>query len=60
MMSLMLDRDIVETCFLPNKKTETLKATNHKNKETRNGEKPTCQKEGYTGDILSIVKIAEY
>ena len=32
-------------------KTETLKATNHKNKETRNGEKPTCQKEGYTGDI---------
>ena len=44
----------------PYKKTETLKATNHKNKETRNGEKPTCQKEGYTGDILSIVKIAEY
>lgn len=35
----------------PYKKTETLKATNHKNKETRNGEKPTCQKEGYTGDI---------
>ena len=34
----------------PYKKTETLKATNHKNKETRNGEKPTCQKEGYTGD----------
>lgn len=33
------------------KKTETLKATNHKNKETRNGEKTTCQKEGYTGDI---------
>ena len=30
---------------------ETLKATNHKNKETRNAEKPTCQKEGYTGDI---------
>lgn len=35
----------------PYKKTETLKATNHKNKETRNAEKPTCQKEGYTGDI---------
>ena len=35
----------------PYKKTETLKATNHKNKETRNGEKTTCQKEGYTGDI---------
>ena len=35
----------------PYKKTETLKATNHKNKETRNGEKPTCQKECYTGDI---------
>lgn len=35
----------------PYKKTEALKATNHKNKETRNAEKPTCQKEGYTGDI---------
>ena len=35
----------------PYKKTKTLKATNHKNKETRNAEKPTCQKEGYTGDI---------
>ena len=35
----------------PYKKTETLKATNHKNKETRNYKKPTCQEEGYTGDI---------
>ena len=35
----------------PYKKTKTLKATNHKNKETRNAEKPTCQKEGYTGDV---------
>lgn len=33
------------------KKTESLKATGHKNKETRNAKKPTCQKEGYTGDI---------
>ena len=34
----------------PYKKTETLKATGHKNKETRNYKKPTCQEEGYTGD----------
>ena len=33
------------------KKTETLKATNHKNKETKNYKKPTCQEEGYTGDV---------
>ena len=35
----------------PYKKTESLKATGHKNKETRNYKKPTCQEEGYTGDI---------
>ena len=35
----------------PYKKTESLKATGHKNKETRNYKKPTCQAEGYTGDI---------
>ena len=35
----------------PYKKTETLEATGHKNKETRNYKKPTCQEEGYTGDI---------
>ena len=35
----------------PYKKTESLKATSHKNKETRNYKKPTCQAEGYTGDI---------
>lgn len=35
----------------PYKKTETLKATNHKNKETKNYKKPTCQEEGYTGDV---------
>ena len=35
----------------PYKKTEFLKATGHKNKETRNYKKPTCQEEGYTGDI---------
>ena len=35
----------------PYKKTESLKATGHKNKETKNYKKPTCQKEGYTGDI---------
>ena len=35
----------------PYKKTETLDATGHKNKETRNYKKPTCQEEGYTGDI---------
>ena len=34
----------------PYKKTESLKATGHKNKETRNYKKPTCQEEGYTGD----------
>lgn len=35
----------------PYKKTESLKVTGHKNKETRNYKKPTCQEEGYTGDI---------
>ena len=35
----------------PYKKTESLKAIGHKNKETRNYKKPTCQEEGYTGDI---------
>lgn len=35
----------------PYKKTESLKATGHKNKETRKYIKPTCQAEGYTGDI---------
>ena len=35
----------------PYKKTKTLKATNHKNKETKNYKKPTCQEEGYTGDV---------
>ena len=35
----------------PYKKTESLKATGHKNKETRKYKKPTCQAEGYTGDI---------
>ncbi len=35
----------------PYKKTETLQATGHKNKETRNYKKPTCKEEGYTGDI---------
>ena len=35
----------------PYKKTESLKATSHKNKEPRNYKKPTCQAEGYTGDI---------
>ena len=35
----------------PYKKTESLKATGHKNKETRNYKKPTCQEEGYTGDV---------
>lgn len=35
----------------PYKKKETLKATNHKNKETKNYKKPTCQEEGYTGDV---------
>lgn len=35
----------------PYKKTEFLKATGHKNKEIRNYKKPTCQEEGYTGDI---------
>ena len=35
----------------PYKKTESLKATGHKTKETRNYKKPTCQAEGYTGDI---------
>lgn len=34
----------------PYKKTESLKATGHKNKETRNYKKPTCKYEGYTGD----------
>lgn len=34
----------------PYKKTETLEATGHKNKETRNYKKPTCKEEGYTGD----------
>ena len=35
----------------PYKTTETLVATGHKNKETRNAKKPTCKEEGYTGDI---------
>ena len=35
----------------PYKKTEPLKATGHKNKETRNAKKPTCKEEGYTGDV---------
>ena len=35
----------------PYKKTEILDATGHKNKETRNYKKTTCQEEGYTGDI---------
>ena len=33
------------------KKTDPLKATGHKNKETRNAKKPTCKEEGYTGDV---------
>ena len=33
------------------KKTEPLTATGHKNKETRNGKKPTCKEDGYTGDV---------
>lgn len=35
----------------PYKKAEILQATGHKNKETRNYKKTTCQEEGYTGDI---------
>ena len=35
----------------PYKKTETLDATGHKNKETKNAKNPTCKEEGYTGDI---------
>ena len=34
----------------PYKKTETLKATGHKNRETKNKKSPTCKEEGYTGD----------
>ena len=51
----------------PYKKTETLKATGHKNKETRNYKKPTCKYEGYTGDtyckdcetLLSLGKVTK-
>ena len=34
----------------PYKKTESLKATGHKNTETKNKKSPTCKEEGYTGD----------
>ena len=51
----------------PYKKTETLEATGHKNKETRNYKKPTCKYEGYTGDtyckdcetLLSLGKVTK-
>ena len=51
----------------PYKKTESLKATGHKNKETRNYKKPTCKYEGYTGDtyckdcetLLSLGKVTK-